>query len=237
MRISTGKNNFHPRKPSYSVKETIGHIADAVRVSEINIFGKQQPLSISKYKLAYQPLDVKSPALYIPADVRIIYDVLDYLDTKECLQKEEIKVVDLGCGCGGFLLPFAAYSRGLQLRRFSATGYDLSPSLLAGAQKIAEEQNINNARFIEKDFTQLLQDDFKKFNFIYIFCPFIKDLADIMDDVYPRIAPETLLLTRSCPDQGVLKSDMFKLVEVPLEGSYGDEFLLYRRTSEKLLIH
>jgi hypothetical protein len=237
MKISSRSYHGFSGGPRFSMTERIGHIADAVRVSELNIFAKQPPISNSPFKSAYQVPDVKSPALYIPTDVRMTFDILDHLDLTENLPKEEIKAADLGSGLGAFVLSFAAYSANLKLRRFSITGYEISRSLLAGAQKIAEEQNIKKVRFIEKDFTQLVQDDFKKFNFIYIFCPFIKDFVDIMDNVYPRIAPETLLLTRYCPDQGVLRSGLFRLIDIPLEELYGDAYFLYRRTNEKLLIH
>lgn len=237
MKIPSRRYNYHSTGPRFSMTERIGHIADAVRNSEMNIFAKQQPISNSPFKSAYQVPDVKSPAIYIQTDVRRTYDLLDYLDSTDNLPKEEIKAADLGIGLGAFALSFAAYSAQLKLRKFSITGYEISPLLLAGAGRIAEEQNVRKVRFIQKDFTELVREDFKKFNFIYIFCPFIEGFVDIMDNVYPRIDPGTLLLTRCCPDQSVLRSPLFRLVDNPLEEFYGDVYYLYRRTGKELLLH
>jgi len=216
----------------------INRIADAVKKTEMKILpAEAHPVfrSIDQFDLGISgdPRQV----LYISTKVMGTIELLDDIYTSGHLPEEEIDAAVLGSGLGAFALPFAVFCEYLNLSRYFVTGFEISPILLANSQMIAQEQGINNVRFIKKDLTQLIREDFKQFNFIYIFKPFDVDLVDIMDNVYPRIEHGTLLLTRRCPREGVLRSGLFKYIDTPLEEYYGDEYHLYMRTGKEILLH
>ena len=72
---------------------------------------------------------------------------LELLETEQMLC-EEGDVLDVGCGAGAYSLALCGKVR-------SVVGTDLSPKMLARAEKIAEEQQANNAGFLLLDWNEV----------------------------------------------------------------------------------
>jgi hypothetical protein len=238
MKISSRSFNYHFGEPRRIMTDKINHVADAVKIIERKILPADTFRSFwSAEKIKFNVKGVPRDGIYVPTNIRGTVEVLDNIYTSGHLPEEEIDAAVLGSGLGAFTMPFSIYCEYLNLSRYFVTGFEFNRHLADASRTIAKRLEIRNVGYINKDFTQLVREDFKQFNFIYIFKPFEIAFVDVMDDVYPRINPGTLLLTRHCPREGALRSGQFKLLYKPLEEFYGNEYHLYQRTNSEILLH
>ena len=238
MRISLRRFNSSFGSPRSNMTNKINRIADAVNIIERKIVPADSRQTLwSADKIRFDVKDVPRQGIYVPTNIRGTVELFDDIYTSGHLPEEEIDAAVLGSGLGAFTMPFSIYCEHLNLSRYFVTGFELNKHLADASSMIAKSLRISSIRHINMDFTELIREDFKHFNFIYIFKPFNRDFIDIMDNIYPRITPGSLLLTRHCPREGVLRSGLFKLIYKPLEEYYGSEYHLYQRTNAEIVLH
>ncbi|QDT93832.1 class I SAM-dependent methyltransferase [Gimesia algae] len=98
-------------------------------------------------------------------------------------------VLDLGCGCGNTLIELA---RMFPASRFS--GYDSSSTLIEKARRTAEEEQIENVTFIQRELSEIHAID--AFDLVTAF-DVLQDQAQpfrILDQVLTALRPEGLFL-------------------------------------------
>lgn len=176
--------------------------------------------------------DAPRSAVHIPTTPDETYQLLDELRNVAPLP-QKIRAADLGCGIGSFACGLSLYLQDNGVSDFHVTGIEISPSMIAEAQKLAESIGIRNLTFINKDFTGFSEKDLKAYNVIYIFKPFKDGFNPMMEELLPKIATDTLLITRLCMEIKTLDSALFRLIFHPLNKDFGEAFAVYMRTREK----
>lgn len=176
--------------------------------------------------------DAPRSSVHIPTTPDETYQLFDEL-RKVASLPQKIRALDLGCGIGSFACSMALYLQDNGLSDFHVTGIEISPSMIAEAKKLTESLSISNLTFINKDFTGFSEEDLKVYNIIYIFKPFKDGFNPMMEELLPKLAPDTLLITRLCMEVKVLDSELFRLILNPLHKDYGEAFAVYIRTRKK----
>lgn len=172
--------------------------------------------------------DIPNNAIHIPTTTDETVELMDELRDSHMVPSE-IRALDLGCGLGSFVDSLSVYLDYIKIERFRITGVDLSPSVLADAQRIADGRHIRNVSFEQRDFTKMTREELGGFNFVYLYKPFNEGFFTSMEDLLPRLSPGTVLVTRLCKGVRSLSSDQFRLMLHPLYLKYNDEYTVHVR--------
>lgn len=100
------------------------------------------------------------------------------------------KVVDVGCGRGRHSITLAE-------RGYDVTGFDLSPTAIEKARRIAKERDLSSVRFIVQDMRKPLDDTFDAaFNLFTTFGYFLEDSENerVLKSVNSMLKPKGLFL-------------------------------------------
>lgn len=117
-----------------------------------------------------------------------------------------IKVLDIGCGKGRALLYLA--------RRFPNsvfTGYDLSRDALAQARRDAEQQGLENIRFIERDLTRFnVESEPEQFDWVTAFDAIHDQAApqNVLDGIYRTLRPGGTFLMQDIRSSSHLENNL-----------------------------
>jgi SAM-dependent methyltransferase len=99
-------------------------------------------------------------------------------------------IIDVGCGRG-------RHSIALAERGYHVTGFDLSPTAIDKARRIAGERDLSNVRFVVQDMRQPLDDMFDAaFNLFTTFGYFLEDSENerVLKSVNSMLKPKGLFL-------------------------------------------
>lgn len=121
------------------------------------------------------PQHIRSAAAFHFTPVEIVKAAADFL-----VEKEGVKVLDVGAGAGKFCLIGAALTGG------HFTGIEQRTSLVEIAQQLALKYDLVNTKFIHGNMTDL---HFSDFNAFYIFNPFMEHRTSADLDDYLKTDP------------------------------------------------
>ena len=96
----------------------------------------------------------------------------------------EYHLADLGSGLG-----MACFAASLYFDR--VTGFELDPAVLAGAEKVKKELEINNVTFENQNF---LKADLTRYNVLYIFHPLMEGFIMHTSQKMQELKPGTIVL-------------------------------------------
>lgn len=98
-----------------------------------------------------------------------------------------MKAADLGSGLAASSVVLSYFCR-------SVTGFELFAPFIKDARAIAREFGYRNIRFRNKDFVEA---DLSKFNFWYVYWPFMMDFSETMVQKIAGANPETIIILRN----------------------------------------
>jgi len=234
MKVSLNKiaGIFTPRRTMMRRIDSLRGAIQSAENKHVKFTGGLLPTKLADESL-FMPKDAGREAVHVPTKPEITVALFDQIRQKMPLPKN-INLIDLGSGLGSFASSASIYLDHLRATRSHVTGVEISPSVFADSVRIAKEQGVSNISYVNGDFALYTKDDLRPYNMLYIYRPFNENFSDVMDEVFLRTAPGTILITRLCSVMGILRFDsLFKPVFSPFYENHGNEYIVYIRTNEE----